>query len=33
MDVLIVDDTPAIRFLLEEVVKGRGHNITSCGEP
>ena len=33
MDVLIVDDTAAIRFLLEEVVNARGHNITSCAEP
>lgn len=32
MDVLIVDDAPMIRRLHEEVVKLRGHEVTSCGE-
>lgn len=33
MDVLIVDDSPEMLYLLEQVVSARGHKVIACAEP
>jgi len=32
MKTLVVDDEPSMRFMLEQVLRARGHDVTACGD-